>query len=138
MNQFLLVLELNLMLRDNKTDRGDLEFPQPGNCGSQTLTQIPPSPTNTYRRPRLNLSQFQSAESVHENYFDSSDSDAKIESQSTRSDITTKHVDDDRDEEEYRDTLDLKRQLREERRASKKGLFFDMDKTDLESNLLDS
>ena len=105
------------MLRDNKTDRGDLEFPQPGNCGGQTLTQIPPSPTNNYRRPFLNLTQFQSTETIQRNIFESSDSDYdKIESQSTRSDITSKHTDVDRDEEEYCETLDLQRQLREERR----------------------
>ena len=127
------------MPRDNKTDRGDLECPQPGNCGGQTLTLTPPSPTNTYRRPLLNLTQYQSTETIQRNIFESSDSDYdKIESQSTRSDITSKHTDVDRDEEEYCETLDLQRQLREERRASKKGLFFGARRPDLESSLLDS
>ena len=97
------------MLRDNKNDRGDLEFPLVGNCGGQTLTIIPPSPTNSYRRPSLNLPHFQSTEmttDADQYFFDSSDSyNDKIESQSTRSDGT--YPVSDRDEEEYRDTLDL-------------------------------
>ena len=124
-----------MQLRENKNERGDLEHPQPGNCGGQTLTQNPSLPHNPYSFA-FEQAAFRSAENAH-NFDNSENSDSeKIDSLSTKSCDTS--TDATNDEEEYRQTLELKRELRETRRASKKGLYLGNTECDLERNLIDS
>lgn len=124
------------MLRENKNDRGDLEFQAAGNCVGQTLTIIHPSPTNSFRRT-TSMAILRSTEDIEnpENYFDSSDSATKIASWSTRSDDENPDARFNEEKEMPYSTEELKRVLKEDRRLAKKGLC---KPCEIETNLFDS